>query len=251
MSDSVTKQEIDRKIGIAESILGHSFVDRSLIQAAITHPSAIEDGHVEHTYERLEFLGDSIVGEITAEEIFHRFPMMDEGGMTRIKVSLVSGDSLSAVADDLGISDAIIFGGSETGTGKRGLHSALENVYESVVAALYLDAGLEKTKTWVLDTLGPLIDADNAAEPENPKSSLQELLQADRITPTYETIDVQGPPHARIFTSNALANGVVVGTGQGQSKKQSEANAALSALKHRADIKKATKKNEQETDTCI
>lgn len=244
MADSVTRQEIDRKIDIAEHILGYTFANRRLIQAAITHPSAIEDGHVEHTYERLEFLGDSIVGEITAEEIFRRFPTMDEGGMTRIKVSLVSGASLSAVSDELGISDAIIFGGSETGTGKRGLHSALENVYESVVAALYLDAGFDKTKEWVLRTLGPLIDADNASEPENPKSSLQELLQSDRITPTYETIDVQGPPHARVFTSNALANGIVIGTGCGQSKKQAEANAAMDALRKRSAEGKASNKKE-------
>ena len=232
MSEDIQTTEIADKVSRAERIVGHRFADRSLIQAAITHPSAVEDGRVEHTYERLEFLGDSIVGAVCALEIYRRFPYMDEGGMTRIKVSLVSGASLSKVADDLGLSDAIIFGGSEAGTGRRGLHSALENVFEAIVAALFLDAGIDVARRFVLETLGPLIDADNAAGPESPKSTLQELLQTRRITPSYETVDVEGPPHARVFTSQVLAGGVVVGTGKGTSKKQAEAQAAQDALDH-------------------
>lgn len=235
MPAAFTPQEIEEKIASAERILKHTFTDKELIRAAITHPSAIDDGHVERTYERLEFLGDSVVGAITAAAIFRKFPEMDEGGMTRIKVSLVSGETLSKIADSLGISDVIIFGGSEAGTGRRGLHSALENVFESMVAALYLDSDLPTTIAWLSETLGPYVDAQNASEPENPKSTLQELLQSRRITPSYETVAIEGPPHAREFTSNALANGKVIGTGKGSSKKQSEANAALDALKRYED----------------
>ena len=109
--------------------------------AAITHPSAVEGLPVTASYERLEFLGDSILGAIVATDLFERFSSMDEGELTRLKISLVSGKTLSAVAESLGIGECIVFGESEKGTGSRGLPSALENVYESVVGALYLDGG--------------------------------------------------------------------------------------------------------------
>ena len=124
-----------------EHVLDYQFKDPTLLLAALTHPSAVEGHSLRDSYERLEFLGDSILGAVVADRAFHAYPKVDEGGLTRIKVSLVSGASLSKTAEGLGFADFIIFGSSETGTGKRGLHSALENVYESVVAALYLDGG--------------------------------------------------------------------------------------------------------------
>ena len=110
---------------------------------------------MKFSYERLEFLGDSILGAIVATIAFHQFPDLDEGGLTRIKVALVSGASLSEVAEKLGFADVIVFGSSETGTGRRGLHSALENVYEAVVAALFLDGGLDAAWAFVDRTLMP------------------------------------------------------------------------------------------------
>ncbi len=132
----------EARIALAEKILGRTFTDRELLRLALTHPSAVENG-VEGFYERLEFLGDSVLGFIISEEAFRRFPDMREGGMTRIKVSLVAGSVLSAVARDLGLADALIVGDSERGTGGRGLTSALENTYEALTAAIYLDAGLD------------------------------------------------------------------------------------------------------------
>ena len=122
------------KIAKAEEILGYEFKDKPLLGAAITHPSALDKEKTLYDYERLEFLGDSILGAITAMYLFTQYRDLDEGGLTRIKVSLVSGKSLSRVAYDEGIADCIIFGESEAGTDKRGLPSALENVYESLGA---------------------------------------------------------------------------------------------------------------------
>ena len=136
-------QEQTEKLAAAEKAVGRKFSDSSLLLSAITHPSATEGKSVKFSYERLEFLGDSILGAIVASVAFHRYPNLDEGGLTRIKVSLVSGSSLSDAAADLGFADIIVFGSSETGTGRRGLHSALENVYEAVVAALFLDGGID------------------------------------------------------------------------------------------------------------
>ena len=165
------------KLDKAQDILHYRFANEHFLLSAVTHPSAVEGRAIKYSYERLEFLGDSILGAIVATEAFERFHDLDEGGLTRIKVALVSGASLSDVASGLGFADIIVFGSSETGTGKRGLHSALENVYEAVVAALYLDGGVEAARDFIYRTLIPRMSEDMALEPENPKSALQERLQ--------------------------------------------------------------------------
>ncbi len=222
--------EHTQKLDQAERILGHSFKDRSLLLAALTHPSAAEGHSIRDSYERLEFLGDSILGAIVAYSAYHAYPDLDEGGLTRIKVSLVSGSSLSDVSKDLGLADVIFFGSSERGTGRRGLHSALENVYESLVAALYLDEGLETAADFVKRTLIVRMSADMAKEPENPKSVLQERLQEDGITPTYRLVETQGPPHDRTFVTQVFVGVQSIARGVGRTKKESESQAAKSAL---------------------
>ena len=218
------------KLARAEEIIGYRFKREQLILSAITHPSATEGKAVKYSYERLEFLGDSILGAIVASTAFHRFHEIDEGGLTRIKVALVSGASLSSVAEKLGFADVIVFGSSETGTGKRGLHSALENVYEAVVAALYLDGGIEVATEFVTRTLIPRMSLDLAKEPENPKSALQERLQEDGITPTYKLIETQGPPHDRTFVAQVYAGEQGLARGTGRTKKEAESQAAKTTL---------------------
>ena len=218
------------KLDRAEQILGHDFEDRTLLLAALTHPSAAEGHSIRDSYERLEFLGDSILGAIVSYTAYHAYPDLDEGGLTRIKVSLVSGASLSDVSKDLGLADCIVFGSSERGTGRRGLHSALENVYESLVAALYLDGGLDVAVAFVKRTLIVHMSEDMAKEPENPKSVLQERLQEDGITPTYRLMETQGPPHDRTFVTQVFVGVESIARGVGRTKKESESQAAKSAL---------------------
>ena len=166
---------------------------------------------------------------MVASEAFHTYHEIDEGGLTRIKVALVSGASLSDVAEKLGFADIIVFGSSERGTGRRGLHSALENVYEAVVAALYLDAGIEGAQLFIERTLIPRMSIDMAKEPENPKSALQEKLQEEGITPTYKLIETQGPPHDRTFVSQVFAGMKALASGMGRTKKEAESQAAKTA----------------------
>lgn len=220
----------DARLALAESILRRQFTDRELLRCALTHPSAMNDPNSEGFYERLEFLGDSVLGFIIAEEAFRRFPQMREGGMTRIKVSLVAGSVLSGVARELGLADALIVGQSERGTGGRGLTSALENSYEAITAALYLDGGIEVAREWVLRTLGPLITEHAADAPENPKSLLQELVQGQGENAVYTTVSAEGPPHDRIFTVAVAVDGDTVGQGHGRTKREAEAAAAAVAL---------------------
>lgn len=223
-------QEQVRKLALAQDILEYRFNDENLLLSAITHPSATEGKSVKYSYERLEFLGDSILGAIVASTAFHAYHDLDEGGLTRIKVALVSGASLAEVAEKLGFADVIVFGSSETGTGKRGLHSALENVYEAVVAALFLDGGLDAARAFVSRTLIPRMSLDMASEPENPKSALQEKLQEDGITPTYKLIETQGPPHDRTFVAQVYAGSQGLARGIGRTKKEAESQAARSTL---------------------
>ncbi len=226
-----TSNDAARRIELAESVIGHTFADKELVLRALTHPSAVEERDPGAYYERLEFLGDSIVGFLIAEELYRRFPSMDEGGLTRIRVSVVSRTALGRVAAELGLADAIVVGQSERGTGGRGLKSALGNVYEALVAALYLDAGMDAAREWVLATLGPLISEDVAASLENPKSELQETLQARGKAPSYRLVSQDGPPHARTFTVEVEVAGQVMGSGSGHTKKEAEAVAAAAAIK--------------------
>jgi ribonuclease-3 len=225
------EKDLQERVSAAEAIIGYRFKDKSLLARALTHPSAVEEHRVAASYERLEFMGDALLGAIIAYTIYQRFPDCNEGGLTRIKVSLVSGGMLSRCSEELGFADLIVFGSSEKGTGKRGLNSALENVYEAVTAAIALDGGIEAAQDWVLRSLGDHISQDIAREPDNPKSQLQEVLQVERITPTYELVETEGPPHARTFTCNVLSEGNVIGTGHGHSKKDAEAEAAAHALR--------------------
>lgn len=231
-----TTEEQRVKLKKAQEILDYHFKNESVLLAAITHPSATEGRSVKFSYERLEFLGDSILGAIVAEIAFDRYHDLDEGGLTRIKVSLVSGTSLSAVAAELGFADIIVFGSSETGTGKRGLHSALENVYEAIVAALFLDGGIDVAIAFVKRTLIPRMSLDMATEPENPKSALQEKLQEDGITPTYKLVETQGPPHDRTFVAQVFAGVQGLARGVGRTKKEAESQAAKSTLARLGDM---------------
>ena len=220
-----------QRVAEVEKILGHQFKNKALAEAALTHPSAAEGRSVSASYERLEFLGDSILGALVAADLFSRFPLMDEGELTHFKISLVSGEMLSEVAAGLGIAPLIVLGESERGTGARGMHKALEDVFEALVGALYLDAGFEAAHDFVERTLYPLMTADLAWRSVPPKSRLQEVTQRDfHCAPEYKLEDKSGPAHSPTFTTVVLVQGRRVGRGDGSSKKESQANAAADAL---------------------
>lgn len=219
-----------KNVQLAEDILGYKFKNKQLLISAITHPSAIEGGPVQYSYERLEFLGDAVLGAIVSAYAFKAYPNLDEGGLTRIKVSLVSGASLADVAQSLGFENIIVFGSSESGTHGRGMHSALENVYEAIVAALFLDSGISEADHFIEKTLIPRMSISMAQSPTNPKSELQERLQEDGITPVYKIIETQGPPHDRTFVSQVYAGDQALARGSGRSKKEAESQAAKSTL---------------------
>ena len=219
------------RVAAAEKICGHHFEHQELIVSALTHPSAAEGKPVSASYERLEFLGDSVLGAIVATDLYERYPDLDEGELTQLKISLVSGKMLSEVAHDLGFEPLILMGESEKGTGTRGMHSALENVYEAVIGALYLDAGYDATSEFVRASLEPRVSPALAKRPISPKSRLQEITQREmRCAPEYQLVSEEGPAHDPTFTSVVMVDGRRVGRGTGTSKKASESAAAADAL---------------------
>lgn len=215
-----------------EGALGYTFNNRDLAVSALTHPSAAEGKGVQASYERLEFLGDAVLGDIVAREVFERFPDMDEGRLTDLKIALVEGKMLSARAEELGLKDLILFGESELGTLGRGLRHALEDVFEAIVGALYMDGGYDVAHDFVCRVLDPYMVPEQIERSMNPKTRLQEILQSGRTrtTPTYRLESEDGPAHQRVFTSVALCGDFVVGRGTGSSKKESEGSAAADAI---------------------
>lgn len=215
-------------IKITEKAINYVFHNKNTLIEALTHPSA----NANINYERLEFLGDSVLGSIVASEAYSTFPNMDEGKLTHIKVALVSGENLSKVAQTLNLDKAIQFGRSENSTGRRGLKSALENVYEAIVGAIYLDGGTDAATDFVKKTLLSNIEEHaNLAIKENPKSELQVKLQANKITPVYSIINEFGPAHNKTFVAEVKANNKRLAQGEGKTKKEAETNAAQKALK--------------------
>ena len=231
MKNPIDINDHKERLEKAEEILGYTFKDKSILLKALTHPSAVQGASLEHSYERFEFLGDALLSAIVSASIFRKYEDMDEGKMTHMRVALVSGENLSKIAEDLGLSDLIIFGKSEQSTGKRGMKSALENVYEALVAAVFLDGGQIHCWHFVLETVvNKMIDDDKLASKESPKSALQEYVQVNHETPEYEIIEESGPAHEKKFVAVVKVEGKVLAKGEGSSKKEAEANAALNAL---------------------
>ncbi len=186
--------------------------------------------------ERLEFIGDSVVGLVVTEELYQRFPEGTEGDLTHLRASLVRGTTLARWAKKLGLGEMLLMGRGEEASGGRQRPANLANVMEAVLGALYLDQGLEPVRALVL----PLLEEEVAqywprSLEKDPKSSLQELTQAFwQVTPAYETTQVDGPEHHRRFTVEVSVGDRVLAQGSGPSKRQAQqaaARVALQALK--------------------
>ncbi|HET6498531.1 MAG TPA: ribonuclease III [Coriobacteriia bacterium] len=224
----------DPLITRAQTVLGHKFADPNLLLTALTHPSAAASRAEAFGHQRLEFLGDAVVGLVVVDELFSRFPDRSEGELTRLKVRLVSGDTLALVAERVGLGGLLILGESELGAGSRGLRSALENAYEACVGALYVDGGLAAARAFVTATLGPYLTDDvlgpHDRDTDHPKTRLQEIAQAGGRTVEYRIVSVHGPPHDRTFAAEVSVDGDVLGIGSGPTKKEAEMRAASEAL---------------------
>lgn len=213
-----------------EEKIKYSFVNKDLLQTALTHSSFANEQHC-NSNERLEFLGDSVLGMVTAKKLYLDYPNLPEGKMTKIRAELVCELSLWQVADQLSLGSYLRLGKGEEATGGRKRHSILADCVEALIASIYLDGGMTAAdcfiKEFILSKLSKGINVLN----NDWKTELQELIQQKPgRTITYEMIGESGPDHLKLFTSAVFVDGVMIGTGNGYSKKEAEQMAAENAL---------------------
>ena len=204
------------------ALLRHSFADAALLEEALTHSSR---GRAR-SYERLEFLGDRVLGLIVAEMLVRRFPSEPEGALAVRFALLVSGDSLASVAADIDLGAHIAFSAGEADSGARDNPSILADVCEAVIGALYLDGGLEPARRFVEPLWQPLLEAELQPR-QDAKTALQEWAQGRGLPlPNYQEVARSGPAHEPIFTVQVLVEGSEPTEGQGRSKRAAEQEAA-------------------------
>ncbi len=216
-----------------EKKLGHVFRDRALLATALTHSSyANENRGRGECNERLEFLGDSVLGMVVADALYRRFPELPEGRMTRLRAQLVCEESLHRVASELGLGEYVRLGRGEEHTGGRRRTSILADAVEAVIAAMYLDGGLETAKAFIERQILSALDGSGPAmRVEDCKTELQELVQKKSgQSLSYELLGESGPDHDKTFTSQVSLNGRPIGSGSGRTKKEAEQAAARAAL---------------------
>ena len=238
MSDTKTKGETppgERRASL-ERRLGRRFSDPSLLDRALTHSSWAHEnaGSFRMDNERLEFLGDALLGHFVAERLFRDDPAASEGDLTRRKQAVVSMPALAAAARRLDLGAHLVLGRGEENSGGREKDSMLADAFEAVLGAIYLDGGIRAGRAFVRRCLGPLMGASTGLESTvlDAKTELQEKWQAlSRVTPCYRIVATEGPAHAREFTVEVLAGDRVLATGRGRNRKSAEQAAAASALK--------------------
>ncbi len=206
-----------------------------LLNTALTHPSycaEFDQGNLPSN-QRLEFLGDAVLSLIISNYIYHTYPEMDEGQLTRIKAISVSEPILYAVAKKIGIGQYLLLGKGEERTSGRDRPSILADAFEALVGAMFIDKGLKTTSEFVLKQLKSrirMIEHDRLIL--DFKSRLQEFTQSRyRVIPTYHLVRAIGPDHAKIFVTEVRIQGITIGRGKGHSKKEAEQEAARAALK--------------------
>lgn len=218
-----------------ENKLGYRFSDPALLLRALTHPSHTQQSDTSNFHnQRLEFLGDAVLGMILAEQLFDRMPAEREGVLTRYRSILVNGSQLAGLARELGLNTFVRLSDSERlAGGEQGRDSILEDAFEAVIGAIYLDSDLEKTRDCVLRWYGDLHERLSLSlRDHNPKGQLQELLQPHFGNECIEYIVVNshGPDHNKTFEVEVRVADEVWGGGSGSSKKEAEEVAAREAL---------------------
>ncbi|MGB8643625.1 MAG: ribonuclease III [Anaerolineae bacterium] len=217
-----------------ETSLGLVFEDKSLLQRALTHRSFLNENPnlpwLDN--ERLEFLGDSILGFVTAEYLYHHFPEMKEGDLTSLRAALVRGETLAEYAQNMGLGPHLMVSHGEEAAGGRTRRALLAGTFEAIVGAIYLDQGLEGARRIIWRIIEPkTIEIVHERLDRNAKSLLQELSQGQlKVTPTYRTVQTRGPDHAREFTVEVVLGEKVYGIGHGRNKQTAEQQAAQTAL---------------------
>lgn len=210
--------------------LGYHFRQKQLLDQALTHPSLQPGSAGRGPYERLEFLGDRVLGLVVAEMLYHRFPHENEGALARRHAALVRREALARVATEIGLGAALSLSRSEEDTGGRHNLGTLADACEAVLGAIYADGGMEPAAGLIRRLWTPMM-AEMTAPPKDAKTALQEWAQARALgLPVYRMVAVDGPPHNPDFLIEVEIDGHAVGAGRGPSKRAAEQAAAANLL---------------------
>src|SRR5437868_475023 len=231
LSDQDPVALLTARLGLPAGALHSAIALGALRHGSYVHEKRLA-GEAMESHERLEFLGDAVLGLAVSMRCFERHPGAPEGDLTRLRASIVKADTLAQVARDLGIGELLLLGRGEERTGGREKQSLLADALEAVVAAVYLSRGLQAALEVLDRLLGPLFDAANTGGlGRDYKTELQEKLQGThRAAPVYQVLDAPGPQHARTFEVEVQFQGIALGRGSGRTKKEAEQAAAKSAL---------------------
>ncbi|MCG8440523.1 MAG: ribonuclease III [Caulobacterales bacterium] len=220
----------DARLSALEERIGYAFRDRELLARALTHASHGDGRKTARDYERLEFLGDRVLGLIIARRLFERFDDMDEGGLAPRLNALVRKEACARVARRIALGEAVRMSRSEEKAGGRDKESILGDACEALLAAIYLDGGLRRAQTFVTRFWAEEFAALKA-KPKDPKTKLQEWAQARRApTPRYEVTGREGPDHRPRFEVEAVVEGLAPARGEGASRRAAERAAAAAFL---------------------
>ncbi len=214
-----------------EERLGYVFRDKTLLETALSHSSYANERHGVSSNERLEFLGDAVLGFCAAKNICRLYPAMPEGEMTRLRAELVCEASLHHVAEVLGLSEYIRLGRNEECNGGRQRVSILADSVEAIIAAMYLDGGLEPAERFIEERILKDVRAGHRPVRTDYKTQLQEILQRKGgIAPSYAIVGESGPDHNKSFVARVMLHDGAYAEGTGKSKKEAEQAAAKAAL---------------------
>jgi ribonuclease-3 len=223
---------LNRKCNVSSPI-AYQFRDENLLRLALTHPSiAHESGVATAHNQRLEFLGDAVLGLVLTQKLYQQFPDLDEGPLTKARAKLVNRQTLAERARSLGLGAHLILSRGEEMSGGRDRESALADAYEALLGAIFLDGGFDAAREFILREFASAFGELPALSLiENPKGELQEFLQArSPQAPEYQTVQIAGTDHDPLFECAVYHEGAELARGRGKSKKAAESDAALAAL---------------------
>ncbi|WP_165227192.1 ribonuclease III [Aquisphaera insulae] len=226
---STTRRDETDPLDDCQGVIDYQFRELEFLREALTHASGAN--HRLASNERLEFLGDAILGAVVCDLLFRRFPESQEGELTRIKSIVVSRHTCARISKALGIDEFLVMG-KGMGSHEQTPSSVLADVFESLIGAIYLDGGMEGARAFIVRHIGPEIDAAaDGSGGGNYKSNLQQVAQREfGETPTYLLLDEKGPDHSKCFKISALIGRQSYAPAWGRNKKEAEQRAALNAI---------------------
>lgn len=218
-----------------ERIIGYTFNDKKLLKKAITHISYSKlKGDAEDNYQRMEYLGDSILDFVVADELYKNYPQFDEGRLTKTRANIVSREPLANIIDSSNISKYILYDKDSTALSKK----IKSDFFESIIAAIYIDSnGLKATRQFILKYLKPYINQEISSDNFDYKSMLFEFCRAKKWQARFEVKNVEGPPHDLTFTMQLYINDEVVSEGVGKKKQEAEKICSKIALQKYMELK--------------